>query len=458
MTYRQWFRRPALDSLLRSGFLSLAAVLSVRSPGPALLRRCWLGLLALTVGVVTPEPGKAAGFALVQQGTAAMAQGNAFVAEANDPSAIFYNPAGLNQLRRPEVYLATIFNAPDREYHGSGGAFSQTNHRLYRSSSLYLVWPIHKRVAAGIGLFAPFGLGTAWPPGWAGRYLTTLSSLKTYNLNPVVSVKLWRNVSVAVGFNALYADVELKRQLPVVVGATVLPDGEAALSGDGTGFGFNAGALYEPWSGVKLGLSYRSSIDVTLKGDLQTFLPAPLPSLAPIPGSARLNLPPSLTFGLSLSRWQPVTVNVDVTWTGWSTYDRLKVDLDRPLLVNGRLTQSLITPKNWRDAWAFRVGANYQLGEKMKLRAGYIYDQTPVPDATFDPQVPDNDRHIFTLGGDLTISRFTLGLAYNYIYSEQRTKANALGLNGQSLPAALQANGTYKSDVHSLGLSLSARF
>ena len=54
----------------------------------------------------------------------------------------------------------------------------------------------------------------------------------------------------------------------------------------------------------------------------------------------------------------------------------------------------------------------------MKLRAGYIYDLTPVPDASFDPQVPDANRHIFTVGQDLKIWRFTLGIAYNYILSE----------------------------------------
>ena len=74
----------------------------------------------------------AAGFALVQQGTAAMAQGNAFVAEASDASAIFYNPAGLNQLKRAQFYQGTFINYPDREFSG-GGQYSQTNHRFYDS-------------------------------------------------------------------------------------------------------------------------------------------------------------------------------------------------------------------------------------------------------------------------------------------------------------------------------------
>lgn len=180
-------------------------------------------LAAVLVTLVTTGLARAAGFALLQQGAAAMGQGNAFVAEANDPSAIFYNPAGLNQLKRPELYIGTTYNAPDREFHGPGGVFSQTNHRIYRSPSIYLVYPFHDRVAAGIGFFVPFGLGTVWHPEWAGRYLTTFSSLKTYTVNPVLSVKLFNNFSVAMGPNFLWSSVELKRKLPFVVPTPVAP-------------------------------------------------------------------------------------------------------------------------------------------------------------------------------------------------------------------------------------------
>jgi long-chain fatty acid transport protein len=120
------------------------------------------------------------------------------------------------------------------------------------------------------------------------------------------------------------------------------------------------------------------------------------------------------------------------------------------------LTTAVTTPKGWHDTWAFRFGANYEIKEGMKVRAGYIYDLTPVPDSSFDPQVPDANRHIFTVGGDLKISRFTLGIAYNYILAESRTKNNSIPVNGVAAP--LQANGTYNSNVHSLGLSWSFEF
>lgn len=418
-------------------------------------------LIALTVLWGSGSVALGAGFALVQQGTAAMAQGNAFVAQADDASAIFYNPAGLSQLKRPQFYSGLFLNYPDREFNDAG--FSQTNHRLYHAAAVYLTAPINGRVTLGIGFFSPFGLGTVWPPTWTGRYITTFSDLKTYNLNPVISVKPMENLSLAAGLDVLWSSVHLKRKVPVAVKQLQFPDGEADLQGDAAGFGYNLGVLYEPVAGVKLGVSYRSDITVTHHGHLATTLPLNVPALlapmsATIAGTAGFTFPPSVTFGISLSPLQSFALEFDTTWTGWSTYDRLQVNLSRPIIVNGVLTDKLVTPKNWQDAWAFRFGVNYQVSKNMKLRAGYIYDLTPVPDDTFDPQVPDANRHIFTVGGDLKYQRFTLGIAYNYILNESRIKNNVLTSNGVAYPPAFQANGRYHSDVHSLGLSFAFQF
>ena len=162
--------------------------------------------------------------------------------------------------------------------------------------------------------------------------------------------------------------------------------------------------------------------------------------------------------GIACNRFQPFGFEFDTTWTGWSSYDKLKVKLDWPIVLNGVKTQTLTTPKNWHDTWAFRFGANYAIKEGMKVRAGYIYDLAPVPDTSFDPQVPDNNRHIFTVGGDLKIWKFTLGIAYNYILCESRTKTSYVLVNGVPVPNAYQANGRYDGDVHSVGLNWSFQY
>jgi long-chain fatty acid transport protein len=393
-----------------------------------------------------------AGFALMNQGTAGMAQGNAFVAEADDASAIFYNPAGLSQLKRPQFYQGSFFTYPDREFHGTD-QFSQTVHRVYPTITAYFAYPVNDRVALGLGFFSPFGLGSSWPSDWVGRYLFTYSTLKTYNVNPVASVKLLDNLSLAAGLDVLWSAVRMKKKLPMPFN---LPDGESNLGGDGNGVGYNLGVLYEPIGGLKLGVAYRSEIFVKHKGDLATTLPSPLVSPSNIGGSANITYPPTVTMGINYSRLKPFTFEFDATWTGWSTYDELKVTLDKP--IPGGSTNTLVTPKNWHDAWAFRFGANYEVKQGMKVRAGYIYDLTPVPSGSFEPQLPDANRHVFSVGGDLKIKRFTLGVAYNYVLIEGRSKSNTIATNGVGPPAAFQANGPYRSDVHILGLNWSFQF
>jgi long-chain fatty acid transport protein len=320
----------------------------------------------------------------------------------------------------------------------------------------YIAIPVHDRVALGFGFFSPFGMGTVWPPTWAGRYITTYSSMQTYSLNPVVSVKVLENLSLAAGFDVMWSKVRLQRKTPVVVRGKVFPDGDIRLVGEGSGAGYNFGMHYEPLTGVKLGVAYRSQIKVNHSGAFTTNLPVPLGAGPTSPGEATIVYPPSLTMGIAYSRFKPFAFEFDTTWTGWSSYDKLKVNLDQRVLINGVPTTTLTTPKNWHDTLAFRFGASYEVNDYMKLRAGYIYDLTPVPDSSFDPQVPDSNRHIFTVGQDLKIWRFTLGIAYNYIRSEARTKNNTIVTNGVAAP--LQANGRYKSDIHSLGLSWSLNF
>src|SRR5256712_10611840 len=63
------------------------------------------GMLALLVGLTTAA--FAGGVSFTEQGAAASGKANAFAGEANDPSAIFYNPAGITQLPGTQLMIGT---------------------------------------------------------------------------------------------------------------------------------------------------------------------------------------------------------------------------------------------------------------------------------------------------------------------------------------------------------------
>jgi long-chain fatty acid transport protein len=390
-----------------------------------------------------------AGFAIMQQGTSPMGQGNAFVAQADDPSAVFFNPAGIVQLDGGQAYLGSTLIAPRVTYNGPDNQDEATVAKIYTPPYAYLTQQISPQIYFGLGIFSPFGLSTVWEGDWEGRYLGTYSSLQTFNLNPNLAFKKG-DLAVSAGLNVLRADLELKKKFPL----TPYPDGESKLTDDTWGYGYNLGLLYHVNDSWQLGLSYRSKIKLSFDdGDADFEVPAPLKSVFPdTKGKGDLDLPPSLTAGISFKPDNKWTLEFDIAWIGWSTYDEIKVKFKDP--VNGQY--SSVQPKKWEDVFSYRFGVRYRMSDRYTLRAGYVFDKAPVPDSTLDPQLPDGDRHVFTAGLDWKLwDKTVLGFAYNFIYGEERRKDNEIM---PYLPEHLRANGNYKQRVHSVGLSLHYRF
>jgi len=401
-------------------------------------------LLAVSAGLA-----HSAGFSILQQGTGAMGQGNAFVAQADDPSAVFFNPAGIVQLDGSQAYLGSTFIAPRLTYDGPDNQDEATVARIHTPPYAYLTQQISPQIYFGLGVFSPFGLSTVWNGDWEGRYLGTYSSLQTFNINPNLAFKKG-DLSVSAGLNVLWADLELKKKLPLMP----YPDGESKLTDDTWGYGYNLGFLYHLNDSWQLGMSYRSEIKLSFDhGEAKFDVPDPLKSVFPdTKGEGDLDLPPSLTAGVSFKPDNKWTLEFDVTWTGWSTYDELKINFKDS--VNGQY--SSIQPKKWEDVFAYRFGVKYRMSDHYTFRVGYIFDEAPMPDSTVDPQQPDGDRHIYTAGLDWKLGNKTvLGIAYNFIYGEEREKDNKIMPN---LPEQFRANGDYKQRTHSLAFSLHYRF
>jgi long-chain fatty acid transport protein len=390
-----------------------------------------------------------AGFAVLQQGSGPMAQGNAFVAQADDPSAVFFNPAGITQLEGRQAYFGGTLVVPRITYDGPGGSSEASVSKVYAPLHIYATQQLSSQWHLGMGIFSPFGLSTVWKGNWEGRYLATYSKLQTVDFNPNIAWKTG-GLSVSGGLNVLRADLRLKKKIPLVP----FPDGESDLTGDALGYGYNLGLLYRLNDLWQVGLSYRSRVRLNFEdGDADFDVPAEVKSRFPdTEAEGTLDLPPSLTGGIAFrpdSKW---TLEFDITWTGWSTYDELKIKFEER--VAGRWTS--VQPKKWKDVFAYRFGVKYRLSDFVTLRAGYIFDESPVPNSTLDPQMPDGDRNIITAGFDWRVrENLVVGAAYNFIDGDERTKDNAVI---EGLPEDLLASGDYEQRVHSLGLSVHYTF
>ena len=214
----------------------------------------------------------ATGFAIFAQGGSTFGQADATIAHGEDPSAIFFNPALINQFPGSQVQFGTTLVIPDREFRSAlTGQKTKTESEVFFPSTFYITHAVSDKFSVGFGVFNPFGLGTTWPEDWEGRYLATKSKMTTFAFNPVASVKIAPWLTVAGGVTYLTLDATFERHVNFTPFG--LPDGKQKLDGSGDGFGYNLGALIDLSKDISVGLSYRSKIHVDIDGDVTFELP-----------------------------------------------------------------------------------------------------------------------------------------------------------------------------------------
>ncbi|SNB47743.1 OmpP1/FadL family transporter [Geobacter sp. DSM 9736] len=414
------------------------------------LKRLGPALIMFIAGTTTAH---GSGFAIFTQGASALGKGNAAVAHADDPSAIFYNPALINKLKGTQISIGTTALISSRRFKSSETGRITESEKTFFPSTLYVTHAVNNELSAGLGVFSPFGLGTDWDGNWEGRFISTVSEMQTFTINPVVSYRVLPNVSVAAGPDFLFLDATLEKKVKL----SPLPDASQKFEGDGTGIGYNIGISYDVTPDISLGASYRSEIEVDVEGDASFLVPAGVPQivaaqLANSRGTTSFTLPRQVQGGISYRGIPALQLEAGIRWEGWSSFKQLQV-----LLHDGR---SMTTIRNWKDTFSYNIGGRYQLSERTALLAGYLYGGTPVPEDTFDPSIPDAPTHVFSAGTDLDYNKFKISLAYAYQMLEGRNKNNSIGDAAPPTPTSAvdRANGKYETGLHMLAVNAVFRF
>jgi long-chain fatty acid transport protein len=420
--------------------------------GTLMARRCVL-LVVLAMCGTTILP--AGGFQLNEHGARGVGMGGAYAARANDPSAIFVNPAGLSFLTGLQFYGGTTVVAPSVRFRGlyPDNPVPETKmvSNLFFPSNVYLTYTSSSGLAFGIGMFNMFGLGSEWPDLWAGAALSEKIDLKTYFINPTVAYRVNQWISVGAGYSYVPSSVLITKYIkPGFVDPTGNPV-EPFLSLDGTGHGtnWNVGVILTPTEDLNIGASYRSKTTIALNGTITfTNVPASLASNFPDgPGTATLKTPANIYVGVSYRVLPSLTAEADYQFSGWSVYDSLKVNLTNP--VGGQ--SSIASPRNYQDVYLLRFGLEYQMNTDLTLRAGYIFDKNPVPNGYVEPGLPDADRNDFTVGfGYRLTNALRLDMSYMFVRFNQRTESQSIPQNS--------FNGTYNSTASLFSIDLAYSF
>ena len=172
------------------------------------------------------------------------------------------------------------------------------------------------------------------------------------------------------------------------------------------------------------------------------------------PATTSITLPDLLQFGSSYKATDKLTLNMDIGYTWWSTYDQLEV-ASATFTALGK-PNPLVQQKQWNDVWNVRIGSQYKVTDQWKLRAGLQYDKNPVPDHFFETRVPDSDRIGVSIGTGYTFRNLTVDVAYLYLKFLTRNIGDSGQDDGTTNPHSL--NGTYKTEAHVIGLSVAYKF
>lgn len=385
------------------------------------------------------------GFQLNEHGARAMAQGGAFAARANDASAIFFNPAGLAGVGN-SVYFGATFIMPKATFFGPIRNANDPNiqnetkmvDQTFTPINVYGTYAVTSDLHVGLGVMNPYGLGTEWDPQWVGKYITTKIDLQTFYFTPTVAYKITDQLAVGVGANIVTGGVKLSRAKNVINTDTKVTLDMTAK----TAYGFNVGVQYKATQDVTLGVSYRSTVKMDASGPA-TFDPNfTIVNVVNDNVSASLELPATGFVGVAYKVMPNLEVEADYQYIGWSSYKELNINFQNDP------TKNVISPKNYKDTYMIRVGGEYTL-EALKLRAGYLYDHSPVDAAYVEPLLPDANRNGFNIGAGYQItSALSVDVSYLFLKFDQRKAENT----------AIQFDGTYNMTANLFGIDFGYSF
>lgn len=400
----------------------------------------------LTLAVLTPMTAFAGGLSNGDQSASASGVSNAgSVANPENASTIFFNPAGMSRLSGTNLSVGAIVFEIDAVGRDSQTSATRANGdpvvgdgggdhvETFAVPNAYLTHEVNDWLDVGLGVYVPYGLGFDYGDAFAGRFIGDEIELVSYGVSPSFSLDSGEGFSLGGSINVLYADAEQRNPVDFsgieaqfsLPGGT-LSDGQATLVGDDVALEFTVGALWQATPETSFGFSARTGTEFNLEG---TGTIANFPTLSASGLSQKtvteqievpITVPQSLSVGVAHQWNDALKLLAGATWAKWSDASALTVVSREPSPVAFPAEQPPEDQvQNWKDTWQWRVGATWQVAPSWSLKAGYLFDESPVTIKTRSPLTPFDDYHQVSLGaqirdlaGDWTVDMFVARVFY----------------------------------------------
>lgn len=412
-----------------------------------------------------------------------------------------FNPAGLVFLNSHVDLSAGVSAVAAKAKYSNGLYSAKTDNPLSTPLYAYAGFKIYDNLAAGLSLTTPYGNALKWPKNWQGANLIQDISLRAYVLQPTLSYKITDKLSIGAGLMLAIGNVNLSRALMStadfqfignVIGSlpdqVISPEEKAMAQGiirdnqvppayatlDGKAHvraGFNIGVLYDISEKVSVGFSYRSRIKMKVKEGtaeldyanrkvegLMNLLAEKqfisIPKYDQGTFHAQLPLPSNTTLGVSYrpnKRWE---LALDLQYVGWSAYDSLNVFFNEPELG----IKPIKAEKNYKNTIIARVGAQYQVTERLDVRAGAYFDQSPIRKNNYNPETPGMNKLGLSAGCSFEPYK-NLQIDFAFLYIQGFSRDGSYTYDNIVIPGQKDVfSGHYKSTAITASLGLAYKF
>jgi long-chain fatty acid transport protein len=353
---------------------------------------------------------QAAGFQASEHSASGL--GRAFAGEAAigvDAASLARNPALMATFDKAQLSVVGSYVSPDVDVTSAVGNADDVAPGI-AVPGMYYIQPINDQWAAGLAIYSNYGIGTEYPDDYAAGPVAGTTNIVTVNFNPNISYRINEQLSLGAGVSLVYATAELERNVGFT--GTALPQNTnaASMEGDGYGFGWNVGALYEINQNNRLGVSYKSKVKMELEGDYKgtstsaasrgetapTNPQGPFMNQKTVDGNLDIKLPSILEVSGYHKLSEKFAVSYSWMYTTWSDFgDIVATGADCNDITGAGAGTCLVKEEDFSNSSRYAIGGEYYLSEAFTLRAGYALDEQ-AGESTL--AIPDTDRHWYTAG------------------------------------------------------------
>jgi len=388
---------------------------------------------SVLVAGLMPMSAMAAGYYLPNQDAYATAMGNAFVATADNPSAVFYNPAGMTQLKTPEAELNL--------YTINLAKTVTTDTERFKSKSpwqavpaLFYVAPINDKLSWGIGSYSPYGLGADWGQGSPFRTVVTSAKLIYSNTALAIGYNITDTLSIGASASVVYTNLELEQ------GLGVAPLDFLQIKADGFTAAGELGLRWAPTPEHAFGLTASTATSQRLSGKVYSNI------LGTGDGDISFKTPMRVAFGYSYKPAPGWNLEANIEWLDWDSLNDLTAT---SLHLPGH---AISVPFDWQSMFIYEVGVSHTWENGYTVAAGYDYNSNAQPDTHYNPVIGDADFQSFNVGFGRKLDCWSWFLTYQLGYANRNVNGDV------NTPAGQNANGKYHEVNNAIVLSAGYKF